>query len=87
LQYRDYLLPFHWKRSRDLAIVRADHQCGLCSSRNALDVHHRTYERLGFERPADVMALCADCHHDHHRALVLRAIRGDRARAIGSGGR
>jgi hypothetical protein len=35
----------------------------------------RTYERLGFERPGDVIALCYDCHHDRHRALLLRAIR------------
>ena len=40
----------------------------------SLEAHHRTYERVGFEWPGDVIALCHDCHHDHHRALVLRAI-------------
>jgi hypothetical protein len=40
-----------------------------------LEVHHRTYARLGFEQPDDLIALCHDCHQDHHRALVLRAIR------------
>ena len=33
------------------------------------------YERLGFERPEDILALCHGYHRDHHKALVLRAIR------------
>jgi 5-methylcytosine-specific restriction endonuclease McrA len=33
---------------------------------NNLEVHHRTYERVGEERPADVIALCKACHEKHH---------------------
>jgi len=33
---------------------------------NNLEVHHRTYERVGAERPADVIALCKACHEKHH---------------------
>lgn len=33
---------------------------------NNLEVHHRTYERVGNERPADVIALCKACHEKHH---------------------
>jgi 5-methylcytosine-specific restriction endonuclease McrA len=75
LPYAEYLQTAHWQRVRMLALENAGHQCELCSSTEALEVHHRTYERLGFERPNDVIALCHDCHRDHHRALVLRAIR------------
>ena len=65
----------HWQRVRPLALKTADHACELCAATEALEVHHRTYERLGFERPGDVLALCHDCYREHHRALVLRAIR------------
>jgi hypothetical protein len=27
-----------------------------------LEVHHRTYTRLGFEIPEDITVLCDDCH-------------------------
>jgi 5-methylcytosine-specific restriction endonuclease McrA len=27
-----------------------------------LQVHHRTYERLGHEQAGDLTALCANCH-------------------------
>jgi 5-methylcytosine-specific restriction endonuclease McrA len=75
LPYAEYLKTAHWQRVRTLALEQAGFQCELCSSTEALEVHHRTYGRLGFERPDDVIALCHDCHRDHHRALVLRAIR------------
>jgi hypothetical protein len=75
LPYAEYLKTAHWQRVRELALEAAARQCELCSMTEALEAHHPTYERLGFERPGDVIALCHDCHRDHHRALVLRAIR------------
>lgn len=75
LPYADYLRTAHWQRVRLLALERAGNACELCAATDRLEVHHRTYERLGFERPLDVIALCHDCHKDHHNALVLRAIR------------
>lgn len=32
-----------------------------------LDIHHRTYTRLGHERPADFLVLCRRCHKRQHR--------------------
>jgi hypothetical protein len=75
LPYAEYLKTTHWQRVRALALEAAAHACELCSATESLEVHHRTYERLGFERPNDVIALCADCHRDHHKALLLRAMR------------
>jgi hypothetical protein len=31
-----------------------------------LEVHHRTYERLGRERPEDLLVLCEKCHAVEH---------------------
>lgn len=75
LPYADYLATSHWLRVRTLALEQAGHTCDLCGRADRLEVHHRTYERLGFERQSDLIVLCQDCHRDHHRALVLRAIR------------
>jgi hypothetical protein len=38
-------------------------------------VHHRSYARLGFEQPEDVVVLCRSCHTRHHRVLALDAVR------------
>jgi hypothetical protein len=40
----------HWQRVRMLALENAGDRCELCLSTEVLDVHHRIYERLGFER-------------------------------------
>jgi hypothetical protein len=75
LPYGEYLKTAHWQRVRGLALEQAGHSCDLCGHTDRLEVHHRTYERLGFERQSDLIVLCHDCHRDFHRALVLRAIR------------
>lgn len=79
LPYPEYMQTAHWQRVRALALESAGAACELCAGKVRLEVHHRTYERLGFERPDDVIALCHECHRDHHRALVLRAIRATQA--------
>ena len=75
LPYGEYLKTAHWQRVRTLALEQAGHVCDLCGESDRLEVHHRTYERVGFERQSDLIVLCHDCHRDHHKALVLRAIR------------
>lgn len=75
LPYAEYLKTAHWQRVRGLALEQAGHMCDLCARDKQLEVHHRTYERLGFERQSDLIVLCHDCHQDHHKALMLRAIR------------
>jgi len=33
---------------------------------DALDVHHKTYERIGAEKPGDLVVLCRACHGQEH---------------------
>lgn len=75
LPYRDYLQTAHWQRVRILALDRAQRACALCSETSRLEVHHRTYARLGFEQPEDVIVLCTTCHGKHHDRLPT-AVRG-----------
>lgn len=67
LKYTDYLKTDHWNAVRKTAIKRARNKCSLCNAETTtLHVHHRTYERIGRERRADVIALCPKCHEKHH---------------------
>lgn len=66
MPYVAYLLSDHWGRVRAKAIKRAGGRCSICNAKGPLQVHHRTYERLGEERDNDVIALCRKCHARVH---------------------
>jgi len=66
-KYRDYLASPAWGKRRQSALEYADHRCQLCNRTLDLHVHHRTYERFGNERPADLTVLCGACHNAFHR--------------------
>lgn len=64
--YEEYLQSPHWRKTRDRALSRAGWKCNRCPTQRALQVHHKTYERLGCELPEDLEVLCATCHEGHH---------------------
>jgi hypothetical protein len=66
--YRDeYLSSDHWYARRKETLDRADNRCQLCYSPRNMQVHHRTYLRLGDEDPFDLTALCRECHEHFHQ--------------------
>jgi restriction endonuclease Mrr len=68
MPYRDYLRTPEWRRTRAAALERAGRCCSLdVTHTEDLEVHHRTYERLGHELATDVVVLCRKCHRLHHR--------------------
>lgn len=67
--YADYLKSSHWKATREWALDRAGHHCQICPSADGLEVHHRTYARVGKELPTDLAVLCGDCHEHFHSAM------------------
>jgi len=70
--YQEYLLGEHWREFR-LAVLKGwSHRCCICYSDKALEVHHRTYERLGHEKLSDCVCLCSECHTVSTRALQRR---------------
>lgn len=69
MSYRDYLRSDHWATVRAEALARALYRCALCNRDMNLQVHHRTYERLGYELPSDLTVLCDECHHRFHDTL------------------
>lgn len=65
LNYYEYIQSPAWKKKADAAKRDADYRCQVCNRHKdevTLDAHHRTYARLGHERPEDITVLCRDCH-------------------------
>lgn len=66
--YAEYILSPAWKAKADEAKKRVNSRCQVCNSPDKIQAHHRTYERLGYERPEDITVLCDECHERHHVA-------------------
>jgi 5-methylcytosine-specific restriction endonuclease McrA len=77
MNYHDYIVSRSWRQNsaRLAELEAAGFRCRVCNdhgSLSAIEVHHRTYENLGYEQPSDLTALCRDCHRvvtDHLRRL------------------
>ncbi len=65
LEYKKYLNSSHWKQIR-YQIYRKHPLCKFCYRKNWLNIHHKTYVRLGNERLNDLVVLCKFCHHALH---------------------
>lgn len=75
--YAAYRRSSHWRDIRRQALERDGHCCTTCKGTVKLEVHHRTYERVGKELLEDVIVLCQRCHAVEHQWLA----RERRARA------
>jgi len=69
--YASYLATGHWRALRRDALERAGRRCTSCGFDpqgmiDLLEVHQRTYERLGCEQPDDLVVLCRACHAGEH---------------------
>ena len=66
VDYYTYIASPEWHAKAEAAKKRVGYRCQVCNIGRdegaILDAHHRTYERLGHERPEDITVLCRDCH-------------------------
>lgn len=78
LPYEQYLQTVEWRQRRNRALARAAWRCqgAGCDSQRELQVHHRTYERLGAELDEDLEVLCGRCHRAEHAAQFERSPQG-----------
>lgn len=81
-RYNIVIRSKRWALLRDKFIYRCDSRCMRCnwqktqwSKGRTLELHHRTYERLGAEAEGDLELLCSVCHA---RADEERAAEGRR---------
>ena len=74
--YAAYLKTAQWKNIRAVMLKLSDGKCARCGhGLPDLEVHHKTYERLGKERMTDLEVLCRTCHKaaDEERAQQGKA--------------
>lgn len=64
--YSKYLQTPHWQRLRERLKRSSRWECYSCGSTERLQVHHKTYDRLGHERLSDLVVLCEICHSKIH---------------------
>jgi len=69
-----------WAAFRRLTVMARGftcERCGLCKPETfaGFQLHHKTYDRLGFEWAGDVQVLCLKCHElaDRERAQETAA--------------
>lgn len=77
--YWKYLGSAAYRKRRAAVLERANKRCERCGIRAgpdsvALEVNHKTYERLGNERLDDLEALCPNCHAEFHHKPVPHLI-------------
>jgi len=70
--YLAYIRSAAWRARRERALRLAGYRCQVCGEGGRLEVHHRTYERLGHEADADLTVLCRWCHQWGTFAIRLR---------------
>lgn len=69
MPYREYLQSEWWSFIRSRRLRQAGFRCQICNEGGCvLDVHHRTYERVGAERLSDLTVLCRECHTLFHQS-------------------
>jgi hypothetical protein len=71
-RYSDYLESEHWRALKAAWEPRRTRNkkpvCEFClAGDRRLDLHHRTYKRLGSESPRDLVLICDRCHSRIHR--------------------
>ncbi len=64
--YREYLKSTQWKLVRNKIIARQSGLCEGCRDQRISQVHHKTYDRVGYELLIDLVGLCDDCHKTAH---------------------
>jgi phage terminase large subunit GpA-like protein len=66
--YEEYLRSRHWANVRRCFKSSRSYtgKCAVCGFHSNLQLHHKSYERLGRERERDLVHLCDKCHSKTH---------------------
>lgn len=72
MRYKDYIKSDRWREVAEAKKQSVGNKCEICNSSKRLQVHHRTYERLGNENENDLTVLCWYCHAKFHNKLPKR---------------
>ena len=63
VDYHQYMASREWALKRKEVKERADNTCERCKSAPVQNVHHLSYEHLGYEdTDTDLLGVCRPCH-------------------------
>jgi hypothetical protein len=65
-EYQKYLMSTEWQHRKSWVLNYWGNRCLICNSPDNLEVHHRTYERVGEELFTDLIPLCSRHHSQLH---------------------
>jgi hypothetical protein len=69
-EYKRYLNSSHWEKVKERYWKgKLPNKCYCCQTTRNLQLHHKTYKRLGKERLTDLIYLCDKCHSQVHEYL------------------
>ncbi|MEJ8756808.1 hypothetical protein WG947_07380 [Pontibacter sp. H259] len=73
-EYDEYLNSDKWKRKRLKVLRRDEYLCQACSTRKAVQVHHKSYRYVGDEPLFDLVSVCIECHEkiDYLKELKVK---------------
>ena len=84
LPYGEYLRTPHWRDLRMSKFREVGRRCQICNCGRRIEIHHRTYERLGCELLSDLTVLCRDCHRIYSDFKAIGKRRVVTGGAVGS---
>ena len=64
--YDSYIKSQVWLERRNKYFQTHEKRCYMCGSTQNIQLHHKTYERVGREPDDDLEPLCAECHKKVH---------------------
>lgn len=71
MTYDEHLASDHWQDvRRRYWSSNLPKMCEVCGQTIGLQLHHRSYKRLGHERLQDIVLLCRSCHDNVHDMIV-----------------
>lgn len=65
--YLEYIASEEWTQRRERYFSDRPKRCRACNSRRYIQLHHKTYDRMGNEIDSDLVPLCVLCHEEVHR--------------------
>lgn len=80
-QYQEYLKSEHWTDvKKAMRRLKSVPKCELCGTIDEmLDVHHISYENIGYENQSDLCVLCHSCHKKvHEEGINLKVIQDEK---------
>lgn len=77
-EYIKYIQSTRWRKKRDQFMKsNLPKDCFVCGVRSSsMDLHHRTYKRLGNEKLTDLVLVCRSCHGKIHEYAKLHPNKG-----------